>query len=130
MLLDNLEEGQWFVRARANYGNQSTEWSEAVSFSTLTTDVALVDDFEFRLNNPYFSSADKLHIQFSLSQPSKIKFYITSLTGKKLKMVNEGMLNTGQHELRMSVPGLLPGLYLLTLESNAGIKTVKLVKPY
>src|SRR5690554_2365926 len=130
LILNDLNDGQWYARARANYGNESTDWSEVISFSTLATDVAVVTDLEFRLYNPFFPSTNNLKVQFSLSEPSKIKLFITSLTGKRVLMAHEGTLSRGKHELMMPAVGLLPGIYLLTLETNEGIRTVKLIKPH
>ena len=128
-ILDDLEDGTWFVKARASYGSSSyTDWSEVVSFSLLTTSSRKIADAELKLSAPTFFSDEPLKISYVLPQNSRVRLFVTDLTGKQIKLALHSYKIKGKHTVMLDGAELPRGLYLLTLETSYGRKTLKLVK--
>ena len=66
-------------------------------------------------------------IQFSLSQISVIRIDLFDLRGRKIKTIAEGNFEGGSHELILKKENIPEGVYLLQLQSGAGIHTQKLI---
>lgn len=129
LVLDNLNEGTWYVKARANYGTASyTDWSEVLSFSFLATGLSDVSENQFSLLQPVFTSPGILQIRYSLNRASKVKFYITGITGKTFWISRREVKEKGMHMLEYSCQGIPPGIYLVTIETKYERKTVKVIK--
>ena len=129
LVLDDLEDGTWFVKARASYGSSSyTDWSEVVSFSLLTTSSRKIADAELKLSAPTFFSDEPLKISYVLPQNSRVRLFVTDLTGKQIKLALHSYKIKGKHTVMLDGAELPRGLYLLTLETSYGRKTLKLVK--
>ena len=129
LVLDNLEDGTWFVKARANYGSSSyTDWSEVVSFSLLTTSSNKIAEAKLALSAPTFFSNEPLRISYVLPQDSRVRLFVTDLTGKRIKLALHSFKIKGKHTFMLEGADLPRGLYLLTLETNYGKRTLKLVK--
>jgi hypothetical protein len=78
LVLDDLNQGTWYVKARANYGSSSyTDWSEVISFSLLITSAAKVADAGLELSAPTFFSNEPLKISYVLPLrfESKVVYY-------------------------------------------------------
>lgn len=126
---DDLTEGSWYVKARAAFGNSSyTDWSEAVMFTLLTTSNTSIGANQFSLEQPVFPTPEILEIRYTLQQPARIQLYITSITGKRMAILRQQYNDQGKHIVKHQTPDLVPGIYLLTLETDYGRKTVKLIK--
>ena len=53
LTLNNLQEGTWYIRARANYSSSLyTDWSQTVSFRQLTTSLSEFDIVDFKVFSP------------------------------------------------------------------------------
>ncbi len=129
IVFDNLTEGTWYAKARANYGTSSyTDWSEVVSFSFLTTSTENIPDAVFKLIVPTVITNELVYIRYVLPDASKIQVIITDLAGRKIQLSQKSFKQKGEHTLSFSGAEIPRGLYLLTFESKFGRKTVKLVK--
>lgn len=129
LVLDNLNDGTWFVKARANYSvSSSTDWSEVVSFSLLTTSLETVSDVKLLLEAPTVIPEESMRIRYILPERSHVKLFITDLTGKRIKLAENSLRMAGEHTLNISGSVFQKGLYFLTLETIYGRKTLKLVK--
>jgi hypothetical protein len=129
LVLDDLNQGIWYVKARANYGSSSyTDWSDVVSFSLLITSSDKIADSELTLSAPTFLSDEPLKISYVLPMDSRVRLFITDLTGKRIKLAQHSFKIKGKHSVMLEGSELPKGLYLLTLETGYGKKTLKLVK--
>lgn len=127
--LDDLGEGTWYVKARANYGTSSyTDWSEVVSFTLLTTSVGKISDAKLSLLAPTFFAGEQLRISYVLPRDSRVKLFITDLTGKRVKTAQNSFKLKGEHVVLLEGSELPKGLYFLTLETGYARKTLKLIK--
>ncbi len=130
LVLDDVIDGTWFVKARANYGTASyTDWSEVISFSALTTGSNDLSENKFSLLQPVFTAPETMQIRYSLSKASKVKLYITSITGRRILIPESTVKSEGMHSLNYSCSEIPSGVYLLSLETGYGRKTVKMVNP-
>ena len=128
LITDDLNQGTWYVKARANYGSSSyTDWSEVVSFSLLITSAGKIADAELVLSAPTFLTSEPLKISYILPRDSRVKIFITDLTGKRIKLAQHSFKIKGKHTVLLEGTDLPRGLYLLTLETGYGKKTLKLV---
>ncbi|WP_372947227.1 family 10 glycosylhydrolase [Mariniphaga sp.] len=129
LVLDDLNQGTWYVKARANYGSSSyTDWSEVVSFSLLITSADKIAHAELKLSAPTFLTSEPLKISYVLPRDSRVRLFITDLTGKRIKLAQHSFKIKGKHTVMLDGADLPQGLYLLTLETGYGKKTLKLVK--
>ncbi len=129
IIFDNLTEGTWYAKARANYGVSSyTDWSEVVSFSFLTTYSKDIPEAVFSLIVPTVITNEQVNVRYILPDASKVQLYITDLTGKRILLTQKSLKLKGEHAVSFSGAEIPRGIYLLTLESKYGRKTVKLVK--
>jgi hypothetical protein len=129
LVLDDLNQGTWYVKARANYGSSSyTDWSEVVSFSLLITSADKIANAELKLSAPTFFSNEPLKISYVLPYDSRVRLFITDLTGKRIKLAQHSFKIKGKHTILLAGNDLPQGIYLLTLETGYGKKTLKLVK--
>lgn len=129
MILNNLTDGTWYVKARANYSTSLfTNWSPAVSFSLLTTHAGEISAETFFLFSPTIMTDEPLRIRYSIPETSVVRVFITDMTGRRIRVVEQAMRVKGEHTLMMSTIGISRGFYLLTLETPLGRKTMKLIK--
>lgn len=63
-------------------------------------------------------TSDKVTINFRLTAASHIKCYITDLTGKKLVTVYNQEFDQGQHSNTIDLSKLIPGIYIMCLNSE------------
>jgi hypothetical protein len=57
-----------------------------------------------------------------------VRLFITDLTGKRIKLAQHSFKIKGKHTILLAGNDLPQGIYLLTLETGYGKKTLKLVK--
>jgi hypothetical protein len=129
LTLDDLEDGTWYVKARSNYGTvSSTDWSEVVSFTLLTTFAEDIPEVKFSLEVPTVISDKPVRIRYNLPQPSNVQIYLTDIAGRRTMISEKALRDKGEHTITLNSSGLVRGIYLLTIETNYGRKTVKLLK--
>ncbi|SHE33614.1 Por secretion system C-terminal sorting domain-containing protein [Mariniphaga anaerophila] len=129
LTMSGLKDGTWYAKARANYGTSSyTDWSEVVSFSLLTTSSGAIDDLKLSLFAPTLIADGPIRISYTLPKNSRVKLFITDLTGRRVKQGQHSFKLKGEHSLYMQGAELPRGLYFLTLETEYGRETLKLIK--
>ncbi|SMO41713.1 Por secretion system C-terminal sorting domain-containing protein [Saccharicrinis carchari] len=126
---DNLEEGNYYLRARAHYGyNSKTDWSAATTFSLLTTDIHTHGKLVYALSCPTYLMEGETHVVYELPSGSFVQLYLTDLTGHTIMKWQLGNKPEGRHNLLIPSANLSKGLYLLTIDSDFGRKTLKVIK--
>jgi uncharacterized lipoprotein YddW (UPF0748 family) len=129
LVLNNLDDGTWYVKARANYGSSSyTEWSDVVSFHMLTTTSATTARMQIILEAPTVIPDKMMQIRYILPEQTFAIIYITDVTGKRIVLSGKTIHFQGEHFLRINGSAFKKGIYFLTLETNGGKKTIKLIK--
>jgi uncharacterized lipoprotein YddW (UPF0748 family) len=129
LVLNTLVDGTWYVKARANYGSSLyTEWSEVVSFQMLTTTSVSTPGAKVILEAPTVIREELIRIRYILPEQTPVKLFITDLTGKSILITENASHSLGEYYLDIPAYDLKRGLYLLTLETNVGRKTLKLIK--
>jgi hypothetical protein len=105
----------------AGYGNRF--YLDEVNFYVPTGLTELEKQIEFKVYpNPALSC---FHINFNLSEPAKIKYQVTSITGAILINTKESLFAEGNHDIQINQHGdLAPGIYFVNLELN-GIKVTR-----
>jgi hypothetical protein len=100
------------------YGNRF--YLDEVNFNALMGLNDLEKQIELNVYpNPAQSS---FHLNFNLSEPSKIKYQVISVTGSELINTDETLYNVGNHDILINENrNLAPGIYFVNLELN-GIK--------
>ncbi len=93
--------------------------------------VGIVENTASNLNVQVFPNpcVDKIMLQYSLSNTSKIKISITDLIGKKITDIVDETQISGTHQKLISLVDfdLTPGIYFLNLQTNNFEKTKKIV---
>ncbi len=129
LVLSNLDDGIWYIKARANYGSSSyTEWSDVVSFNMLTTNSVITNRAEVVLEAPTVIPDGLMNIKYVLPEQTYVNLYITDITGKRVILSENGTHNQGEHFMNVQGSQFKKGIYFLTLETNGVKKTIKLIK--
>jgi hypothetical protein len=74
--------------------------------------------------NPFTSETI---LNYSLSEASQISLTAYDLNGRPVASIFEGFCNAGAHSVKWN-PGLDPGIYLVKMVCDQGVKVVKVVK--
>ena len=129
VIFDKLKPGTYYLRAKARYGpGLDTEWSPTISFSVVSVSVNGPENALYSLSCPTDLSKGETTAVYELPSESLVKLYLTDLSGSRvMRLVNERK-SAGKHQIALPSGKLSRGIYLLTIESEFGIKTVKVIK--
>ncbi len=125
---ENLINGTWYARARANYGvGLSTAWSPTVSFFVVATNV---NDLESRKFSVFcqtrLSNNNVIHLV--THETTFVKLYLTDVSGKIVMMIRNDLFYEGENVETFLTNSLADGIYFLVAESKYGRRTLKLIK--
>ncbi len=77
--------------------------------------------------NPVIETAT---LQYELTKPATVSAVLLSIEDKTIKqLINNTLLNSGNHKIEVNLSNLASGTYLLKLTANTSVTTVKLIKP-
>ena len=129
LVINNLDDGTWYVKARSNYGSSlSTEWSEVVTFHMLTTTSVTTPGSKVIFEAPTVISDELIRVRYVLPELTPVKLYLTDLTGKRILITENVSHSEGEYFLNIPAYNLNRGIYFLTFETKVGKKTIKLLK--
>lgn len=129
LTLNNLQEGNWYIRARANYSSSLyTDWSQTVSFRQLTTSYSDFDLINFEVFSSTRISEDVHRISYSLPDRDIVRIYVSDLTGRRIDVDGPVAKSRGNHTVMIPSAVFSRGFYLLTVETTSHKKTIKLIK--
>ena len=118
---NNLKSGTYFYILRRVNADGSENYSNTVKITVTSAEQG------FTVNtiapNP---ASDEVTIIHELSIAGKVQFSVYDLTGKKLKDLYEGTLNTGRYTQRFSVSDLANGNYLISAIFNGNAQHFRL----
>jgi hypothetical protein len=72
-------------------------------------------------------SSDVTNLSFNLAGQSEVNITITDLSGKVVQTLNQGVMNTGKHDVSISTSSLKSGAYIITLTSEGSVATKRLI---
>ncbi|MCD4683103.1 MAG: T9SS type A sorting domain-containing protein, partial [Bacteroidales bacterium] len=75
--------------------------------------------------NPF---SNQTTIEFTLPESELVTLSIFDITGKHLKTILSKKLSKGNHQINWNAEELNEGIYFIRLETNKGIKTMKMIK--
>ena len=83
-------------------------------------DIGLVSD-KFRLEQMFPNPAsDQLNLKYYSKESTTVKISIYDMLGKKVEKINTGMISQGIHNQVVKTSELVPGKYVLLMESDFG----------
>jgi len=74
--------------------------------------------------NPFSRSTE---IAYELTSGSEVSFEVMDLTGRKVMIVNKGMMPAGKHTYTLETNNLDPGVYFYTLKAGSFVQTKQMV---
>ena len=77
-------------------------------------------------NYPNPASENTL-IKYRIDRPAEVTFEVYDITGKRVIFVDEGLQQSGRHELTVDVSVLNPGIYYYTMNAGHHAQTKKMV---
>ncbi len=95
-----------------------------VEFSTGTTEISELAGMEVYPN----PTASDVTVSLELTETINAELRVVDLTGKAIQTQNLGQLNSGIHNLNVSMTNIPVGIYYVELVSETGIQTEKVVK--
>jgi Secretion system C-terminal sorting domain len=75
--------------------------------------------------NPF---TDQIIIDLNIEEATTASLNVTNAIGQTLKTVNLGVRETGSYQETIETSDLAPGVYLLTLRTQNGVETKKIIK--
>lgn len=72
--------------------------------------------------------SDKLNVRLTLQKPGKVLMKISDVSGRIVLLLEKEFLTTGENNIELNTMQVNPGVYFLSLLSDDGLKTIKLVK--
>jgi hypothetical protein len=75
--------------------------------------------------NPFKS---EFELSYTLSSLTNISIVITNTLGQQVKLIEEGQKDKGVYTLNIDTKDLVSGAYFVTVKTNEGIQTLKVVK--
>ena len=66
-------------------------------------------------------------LRYHLPEAGRIKIKLYNVSGKVVKVLEDGISLPGSHARQYDLNGITPGIYLLQLESDQGVSTQKLI---
>jgi hypothetical protein len=96
-----------------------------VSGSSVANKNVVKDSFQLSMSpNP---ANDFCQLNYSLAQGSHVVLSISNLLGERVLQQDLGLLNAGAQNFKLDVSGLSTGTYLVSLQTEEGIGTRKLI---
>lgn len=74
--------------------------------------------------NPF---SDVTEIDYELTSDSEVSFELIDMTGKKVKVIEEGFKSSGKHTVQLNVDNLRAGVYYYTIVGDNFSQTKKMV---
>ena len=92
----------------------------------LTTNVKKDDGIKALITYPN-PGESKINLEFNLEKPGNTKIQIMDLKGNIVKILQEKYLEEGNHNLTVNTGDLIPGIYLMRLESGTSNSIKKII---
>jgi len=73
-------------------------------------------------------ATEKTVVGLTLNQPAAVNVSLSSLDGRRIMNLPQGILQTGTHLIDIPLNQLKSGLYLVTIESGNNLQTLRLIK--
>ncbi|WP_430809789.1 MULTISPECIES: family 10 glycosylhydrolase [unclassified Carboxylicivirga] len=128
-VFEDLGSKTYYLRARANYGaNLYTTWSEIRTFSIGATNIG--DNIEdlLKLSCSTQLSNHLERVEVSVPGLTSVRLVVYGLNGVELMVLDNSQRAAGDYEYFIPASKLTRGIYILMLQTQLGIKTLKLVK--
>ncbi len=72
--------------------------------------------------------SNNVNISFTLQEKSTVKLELFNYNGKLISTLVNGLTQQGKHKVLFEGSELPPGIYFLTLKTNKGTHTTKIIK--
>lgn len=107
--------------------------SNDCSADTICSTVTIIATGDQQAGNTFFYSifpnpfSENTFIQFSLQNNQFVKIELYNVQGKKMKTIQEGNLEVGNHRVTLNSDGLVPSVYMLELKTDLGWSIHRLI---
>ena len=95
--------------------------------SGTTTSVAEINHQPFALQVYPNPANDAVHLKFNLQDATGASITITDVAGRAVAYISESNIATGENDIAYQVSSLPSGLYIVRMQSSAGIVSKKVV---
>jgi len=73
-------------------------------------------------------ATDRVQLRFTLPENSPINIELLNANGQVLKIIKNDTFDAGKHQIELNTSSLSGGIYLIKVESQNNIQTLKLIK--
>jgi len=94
--------------------------------TAIDDDFSVINENQFILfpNYPNPFNANTV-ISYQMDRPSPVKIKIYNMLGQQVKMIYEGYQTVGNHQLTWDATGISSGAYVIFIETNQCVKSIK-----
>lgn len=120
----------WYSYEGGNYANLVGAIIDSIAYGSISgtpiTNSEIPTEFRLYQNypNPFNPTTE---IKFFIPKRVYIKLIVLDVTGKKIKTLHEGYIQTGEHKIKFDGYNLASGIYFYRLQSNNYSKTMKTI---
>ncbi|WP_439182568.1 family 10 glycosylhydrolase [Carboxylicivirga taeanensis] len=126
---EKLDATKYYVRVRANYGkNNYTAWSEVRSFERLATNTPQLEGDMLSLYCPGQLSDSEVIVNVELPEETMVNLSLYNISGAQVMLLESSQMRRGKYEFVLPADQLQRGMYILSLKTGLGSKTLKIVK--
>jgi hypothetical protein len=99
------------------------------SATTIPTSVKVVqisdnNDLEQNYPNPFSQTTT---FKYQVQETGKVSFHVLDITGREVKVINEGIKTIGSYNLQLSSENLIDGIYFVQMKAGNRASTRKIV---
>jgi len=123
-----LTSGTYYVRARAAFNGTNTDWSETRSFNVTLTSAPEIEGNALSIRCATMLGNQDVPVEVHLPQKSFVQLKLYDTSGKVIIELANKELSAGSHQFSIPASQLVSRIYLLSLQTDYGRETVKLVK--
>ncbi len=100
-----------------------------ITVTVTQSEASATDDIDKKINLKLYPNptSEHLNLLLSMAEAAELNIEILNLTGQKLDVISSDYLGSGEHLFKYDVHGLANGLYLVRLQSDEGVKTLRFI---
>ena len=95
--------------------------------ATIGTGIEAMTKADNKSEITYSINGEKATFNINSFEDNSLSLNIYSLTGQKLHTVYDGQMSTGNHQLDWNLSGIPTGVYLATMTTHKGVKTIRIL---
>ena len=105
---------------------------QVMKLGTATTIPTRINDFQFGENNDLGQNYPNpfsgfTTFKYQVKESENVSFHVMDITGREIKVINEGLKTTGNYSLQINADNMIDGIYFVQMKAGNRTSTRKMV---